>query len=109
MEDRYRQRLQEDDFDEEMREAGLTLRRRSAELGFYAAHMPEEVGGWGLSSLAYALLVEEGARTGMRFAGFVLGPPNPEAPTPILMDLPSHLREKHVPRWCGPRSPCASR
>jgi acyl-CoA dehydrogenase len=97
VEERYRQRLQEEEFDDEMREAGLALRRRSADLGFYAAHMPEEVGGWELPSLDYTLLVEEGARTGMRFASFVLGPPNPEAPTPMLMDLPAHLREKYVP------------
>src|SRR5919106_2016353 len=97
VEERFQPRLQEDEFDEEMREAGLALRRRSAELGFYAAHMPEEVGGWGLPNLAYTLLVEEGAKTGLRFSSFVLGPPNPEAPTPILMDLPNHLREKYVP------------
>ena len=97
VEDEYRERLQEDEWDEDMREAGLRLRRRSAELGFYAAHMPEEVGGWALPSLAYTLLVEEGAKTGMRFASFVLGPPNPEAPTPILMELPGHVRDKVVP------------
>ena len=97
VEDRYRQRLQEDEFDEEMREAGLALRRRSAELGFYGAHMPEEVGGWGLSNVGTTLLVEEGAKSGLRFSSFVLGPPNPEAPTPMLMDLPPHLRDKYVP------------
>ncbi|MGH2692082.1 MAG: acyl-CoA dehydrogenase family protein [Actinomycetota bacterium] len=97
VEERFRQRLQEDEWDQEMREAGLALRRRSAELGFYAAHMPEEVGGWALPSLGYTLLVEEGAKTGMRFASFVLGPPNPEAPTPILMELPEHVRDKVVP------------
>jgi acyl-CoA dehydrogenase len=97
VEERFRQRFQEDEWDEEMREAGLSLRRRSAELGFYGAHMPEEVGGWGLSSLAYTLLVEAGATTGLRFGTFVLGPPNPEAPTPILMDLPSPIRAEVVP------------
>jgi acyl-CoA dehydrogenase len=97
VEERFRQELTEDQPTEEMREAGLQLRRRSAELGFYAAHMPEEVGGWGLSNLAYTLMVEEGAKTGLRFSSFVLGPPNPEAPTPILMDLPQHLRDKYVP------------
>lgn len=97
VEQRFQPRLQDDAFDEEMREAGLSLRRRSAELGYYAAHMPEDVGGGGLSNLSYTLLVEEGARTGLRFASFVLGPPNPEAPTPILMDLPRHLRDKYVP------------
>jgi alkylation response protein AidB-like acyl-CoA dehydrogenase len=97
VEDRFRPRFQEDEWDEEMRQAGLNLRRRSAELGFYGAYMPEEVGGWGLSNLAYTLLVEAGATTGLRFGTFVLGPPNPEAPTPILMDLPPHLRDQVVP------------
>jgi acyl-CoA dehydrogenase len=96
VEERYRVQLQEDDFTDDMREAGLSLRRRSADLGFYAAHMPESVGGWGLSNLGYTLLVEEGGKSGLRFAGFVLGPPNPEAPNPILMDLPQHLHPKYV-------------
>jgi len=97
VEEEYRERFQDDAFDEEMREAGLALRRRSAELGFYGAHMPEEVGGWGLSNVGTTLLVEEGAKSGLRFSSFVLGPPNPEAPTPMLMDLPPHLRDKYVP------------
>src|SRR6266508_5026074 len=100
VEERFAERLQEDRVDEEMTAAGMALRRRSAELGFYAAHMPEEVGGGGLSNLGYTLLVEEGARSGMRFATFVLGPPNPEAPNPILMDLPDPLRDKYVPPLC---------
>ncbi len=90
VEDRYREQLQQDDFTEEMRQAGLALRRKSADLGFYAAHMPESVGGSGLSNLGYTLLVEEGGKAGLRFGSFVLGPPNPEAPTPVLMDLPEH-------------------
>jgi acyl-CoA dehydrogenase len=96
VEDRYRPQLQDDQFTEEMKQAGLALRRRSAELGFYAAHMPESVGGAGLSNLGYTLLVEEGGKTGLRFGAFVLGPPNPEAPTPILMDLPSHLHARYI-------------
>src|SRR5436309_2888796 len=96
VEDLYRPQLQDDQFTEEMREAGLVLRRRSAELGFYAAHMPESVGGGGLSNLGYTLLVEEGGKTGLRFGAFVLGPPNPEAPTPILMDLPKHLHARYI-------------
>jgi acyl-CoA dehydrogenase len=96
VEERYRIQLQEEDFTDDMREAGLSLRRRSADLGFYAAHMPESVGGWGLSNLGYTLLVEEGGKSGLRFGSFVLGPPNPEAPNPILMDLPQHLHPKYV-------------
>src|SRR3954470_11906204 len=97
VEERFAERLQLDSFDEEMHEEGLAIRRRSAELGFYAAHMPEEVGGGGLSNLGYTLLVEAGAASGMQFASFALGPPNPAAPNPILMDLPDHLRDRDVP------------
>src|SRR5439155_7309980 len=96
VDDRFRVELQEDEFTDEMREAGMALRRTSAGYGFYAAHMPERVGGQGLSNLGTTLLVEEGAKSGLRFATFVLGPPNPEAPTPILMDLPQHLHAKFV-------------
>jgi acyl-CoA dehydrogenase len=96
VEDRYRPQLQEDEFTEEMKRAGLSLRRRSAELGFYAAHMPESVGGGGLSNLGYTLLIEEGGKAGLRFGAFVLGPPNPEGPNPILMDLPEHLHAKYI-------------
>jgi acyl-CoA dehydrogenase len=96
VEGRYRPQLQEDRLTEELARAGLRLRRKSAELGFYAAYMPESVGGQALSNLSYALLVEEGAKSGLRFASFVLGSPSPEAPTPILMDLPQHLHAKYI-------------
>jgi acyl-CoA dehydrogenase len=97
VEDRYRSHLSEDEFTDEMHHVGLALRRRSADLGFYAAFMPESVGGQGLSNLGYSLLVEAGAASGLQFAGYVLGPPNPAAPNPILMDLPEPQRDKHVP------------
>ncbi len=97
VEERFAERLQEDRVDEEMTAAGVALRKRSAELGFYAAHMPEEVGGGGLSNLGYSMLVEAGASSGLQFAGFALGPPNPAAPNPILMDLPPHLRDRYLP------------
>ena len=64
VEDRYRTQLQEDELTPEMKDAGLALRRASAQLGFYAAHMPESVGGSGLSHLGYTLLVEEGGKSG---------------------------------------------
>jgi alkylation response protein AidB-like acyl-CoA dehydrogenase len=96
VEERFRPLLEADELTPEMDEAGLALRRRSAELGFYAGHMPESVGGSGLSNLGYTLLIEEGGKSGLRFASYVLGPPNPAAPTPILMELPEHLHEKYV-------------
>ena len=96
VEERFRQQLQADEWTPEMREAGLELRRKSAEIGYYGAHLPEEVGGWGLSVLGTTLLVEEGGRSGLRFATFVLGPPNPEAPTPLLLDCPPELQKTYL-------------
>ncbi|HEX9236582.1 MAG TPA: acyl-CoA dehydrogenase, partial [Actinomycetota bacterium] len=43
-----------------------------------------------------SLLVEAGGSSGLRLSWAVLGPPNPAAPTPVLMDLPKHLHEKYV-------------
>jgi alkylation response protein AidB-like acyl-CoA dehydrogenase len=96
LEDRFRTEFERDDLTPGMREAALALRRRSAELGFYAAHMPESVGGGGLSNMGYTMLVEEGGMSGLRFAFAVLGPPNPAAPNPILMDLRPDLYPKFV-------------
>src|SRR2546423_863894 len=96
VEEQHAQALQDDVFSEEMREEGLKLRRRSAELGFYAAYMPGGVGGQALPALGPPLLVEEMSKSGLRSAPFVRAPPNPESPTPILMDLPEHLRGKFV-------------
>jgi acyl-CoA dehydrogenase len=40
---------------EEMEEAARDLRRRSADAGFYACYLPEEVGGSGVSTLGRTL------------------------------------------------------
>lgn len=78
-------------FDDAVREAAAGVKRRACEEGFYAAHLPEAVGGWGLSTLGMTLLVEDAAASGLRLAAYAVGPPNPEAPTPLLLDLPEHL------------------
>ena len=44
--------------------AGLAVRKRSADEGFYACYLPEDAGGWGVSTLGISLLVEDAARTG---------------------------------------------
>ena len=72
-------------------DAAMSLRRRSAQEGFYACYLPEEAGGWGVSTLGTALLVEDAARSGLRLALVTLGVPNPSGPTPLLMSLPRHL------------------
>lgn len=80
----------------EQRAAAAAVKRRSCQEGFYAAHLPESVGGWGLSNLGMTLLVEDAARSGMRLAAHALAPPNPEGPTPLLLDLPAHLRDTYL-------------
>ena len=82
--------------DDEVRDAALSVKRRSCEEGFYAAHLPEEVGGWGLSTLGMTFLVEDAASSGLRLAMYAVGPPNPEAPTPLLLELPKHLWDTYL-------------
>jgi alkylation response protein AidB-like acyl-CoA dehydrogenase len=97
VEERFREQIQSGlDWTDEMRAAAAELRKKSAEIGYYGAHLPEEVGGWGLSTLGYTLLVEAGARTGLRFASAVVGPPNPEAPTKLLLQASPELQKKYL-------------
>jgi alkylation response protein AidB-like acyl-CoA dehydrogenase len=88
-------------------EAAQQVKLRSAKEGFYAAHMPEEVGGWGLSTLGTSLLVEDAARSGMRLAMVTISPPNPSGPTPLLLSLPEHLWKNYVqPLVSGEKTTC---
>lgn len=78
-------------------DAARTVRLRSAAEGFYAAHMPEDVGGQGLSTLGMTLLVEDAARSGMRLGMLAVSPPNPSGPTSLLLHLPTEVRDRYVP------------
>ena len=69
-----------DDVPTELRDR---VRRRSAELGFYAADFPEDLGGSGLPQLGMVLLREAAARTGCRLAAFATY--GPEGPTGVLL------------------------
>jgi butyryl-CoA dehydrogenase/acyl-CoA dehydrogenase len=71
---------EKDDVPVELRDR---VRRRSAELGFYAADFPEDLGGSGLPQLGMVLLREAAARTGCRLAGFTTY--GPEGPTGLLL------------------------
>jgi alkylation response protein AidB-like acyl-CoA dehydrogenase len=72
-------------------EVAMGLRRRSAAEGFYACYLPEEAGGWGVSTLGITLLVEDAVRSGLRLALVTLGVPNPSGPSALLLSLPEHL------------------
>jgi acyl-CoA dehydrogenase len=72
------------------------MRKRSAELGFFGLHMPEEVGGGGLSYLGQVLLHEECGRHGLLLAMFESILPVVTGPTPIYMDCTDEQREKYL-------------
>ena len=107
VQDRHAESFHRGVFTDEMRADALAIKRRSCAEGFYAAYLPESVGGWGLSNLGMTLLVEDAARSGMRMAIFSLGPPNPEAPTPLLLELPPHLQDIYLkPLMSGDKTMC---
>jgi alkylation response protein AidB-like acyl-CoA dehydrogenase len=77
-------------------DAAATVKRRSAKEGFYAAYLPEEAGGQGLSVLGTTLLVEDAAHSGLRLAMLAIAPPNPAGPSTLLLKLPHHLWDDYV-------------
>ena len=96
--DRELRPLEEEHLDPETDDVPVELRdrvrRRSAELGFYAADFPEEVGGSGLPQLGMVLLREAGARTGCRLAGFTTY--GPEGPTGLLLNGTAEQKKKYL-------------
>jgi alkylation response protein AidB-like acyl-CoA dehydrogenase len=60
-----------------------------------------------LSTLGTTLLVEDAARSGLRLAPAAIAPPNPEGPTPLLMELPEHLWDTYIrPLVRGEKTMC---
>jgi acyl-CoA dehydrogenase len=70
------------------------VRRRSAELGFYAADFPEDLGGSGLPQLGMVLVREAAARTGCRLAGFTTY--GPEGPTGLLLSGTDEQKKRYL-------------
>ncbi len=72
------------------------LRKRSVAAGFYAMHMPEEVGGANVSALGMALCQEAVAASGSYFAehGGVFS--GTEGPTPMLLDCNEEQRATYL-------------
>jgi acyl-CoA dehydrogenase len=96
VEDGYRQEIQETGTFEAYKDERQKMRKRSAELGFYSVHMPEEVGGGGLSYLGQVLLHEEVYRYGLMLSTFESILPVVTGPTPIYMDCTEAQREKYL-------------
>ncbi len=93
---------EEDDVPVELRDR---IRRRSAELGFYAADFPEDLGGSGLPQLGMVLLREAAARSGCRLAGFATY--GPEGPTGLLLNGTDEQKKQYlVPLISAKKSMC---
>jgi len=96
IEDEHRQEIQETGVFEGLKDVRAKIRKRSAELGFWTLHMPEEVGGGGLSYLGQVLLHEEAARHGLILAQVEAVFPVVSGPTPIYLDCTDAQREKYL-------------
>jgi alkylation response protein AidB-like acyl-CoA dehydrogenase len=96
--DRELRPLEEGELDPERDEVPAELRdrvrRRSAELGFYAADFPEDLGGSGLPQLGMVLLREAAARTGCRLAAYTTY--GPEGPTGVLLSGTDEQKKKYL-------------
>ena len=79
---------------EEVVEAVETIRRRSAEAGFYAMNLPEDVGGGGVSNVTWYLAKKQVASAGVPMAEFTLA--GPEGPKPLLLLAEDEQVERYL-------------
>ena len=92
----YQQELQEHGFIANAEEEKRKIRKKSAEAGFYQLHMPEDLGGGGLSYFGQVLIHEEVYRSGLFLAsrGGVL--PSVEGPTPIFAVASEDVKKRYL-------------
>jgi acyl-CoA dehydrogenase len=95
VEDSYRQDILDGNY-ETLKDERRKVRKRSAELGFWSVHMPEEVGGMGLSYLGHVLLMEEANRSGLILAHNEALFPVVTGPTRVYLDCTEAQREKYL-------------
>ncbi len=72
------------------RELGVEIKNKCIELGFYAANMPEEIGGGGLNHLDFTLLERELGRASMALGVFF------GRPSGILLACEGSQREQYL-------------
>jgi len=94
-------------FSREVHELGAQIRRKSVDLGYYTLHMPEALGGAGLSMVGLSAVREAIARSGTRILGaFVLGDP-PMGPTGMLTECSDFQKERYLgPLMRGEKTTC---
>jgi acyl-CoA dehydrogenase len=91
----YAQQIQEGDY-LPLKDERSKLRKRSAELGFWVLHMPEEVGGMDLSYLGQVLLFEEALSHGLILSHNESIFPVVTGPSRVYLDLAEPLRERYL-------------
>jgi alkylation response protein AidB-like acyl-CoA dehydrogenase len=96
VEAKYAQELQETGTIANAEEEKRKIRRKSAQVGFYQLHMPEELDGGGLSYFGQVLIHEEVYKSGSFLAkrGGVL--PSVEGPTPIFRVASDDLKKRYL-------------
>ena len=102
-----REICEEGKFSRELHELGATIRKKSVDLGYYTLHMPEELGGGGLSMVGLSAVREAIAKSGTTILGaFVLGDP-PMGPTGMLMECSDFQKKKYMePLMRGEKTTC---
>jgi acyl-CoA dehydrogenase len=107
MEDEHRQEIQETGLYEGIKDDRAKVRKRSAELGFWTLHMPEAVGGGGLSYLGQVLLEEEAASDGVILSQLESIFPVVSGPSPLYLDCTDQQREKYLfPLMAADKTTC---
>jgi acyl-CoA dehydrogenase len=96
VEAKYAQELMETGTIANAEEERKKIRKKSADLGYYTLHMPEELGGGGLSYLGQVLVHEEVSRSGSLLAGRGGVLPSVEGPTIILKPSTPDQRKRFL-------------
>jgi acyl-CoA dehydrogenase len=78
----------------EVQEAIQEVRKKSADAGFYAMNLPEDVGGEGVSNVTWYRAVKKVASTGPGIAEYALA--GPEGPKPLLAQAEGEQVEKYL-------------
>ena len=75
-------------------EAIQEVRKKSAEAGFYAMNLPQEVGGEGVSNVTWYRALKQVASTGPGLSEYVLA--GPEGPKPLLAQAEGEQVEEYL-------------
>ena len=77
-----------------VKEAIQEIREKSAEAGFYAMNLPQEVGGEGVSNVTWYRAIKRVASTGPGLSEYVLA--GPEGPKPLLAQAEGEQVEEYL-------------